>query len=81
MTSIKETLGKGILDDVCPHCGEPLLSRHARRQHLTLRVCQQKPGEFGPPWDERDVRHPPEWKRQFLAEEAAAEAERRKDKD
>lgn len=31
----------------CPHCGAELLSRHAIRQHLTLKVCQGGSGELG----------------------------------
>jgi hypothetical protein len=30
----------------CPHCGALLDSRHARRQHLTLRVCQGGLGDL-----------------------------------
>lgn len=72
-----DKFGKDILEDRCPYCGEPLLSRHARRMHLTLKSCQGGAGIF--PGDLIDRREP-EVHREPTPEEIAAMAERFKDR-
>ncbi len=37
---VRPDLGAKVDANTCPYCGAPLLSRHARREHLTLKVCR-----------------------------------------
>lgn len=60
MKKLKDEFGQ----DICPHCGAPLLTRTDYRTHLTLKSCQQNPGigherPDPPGFDGADLRQPP----------------------